>query len=294
VGAVHRRYPERDGKSASRLRKGLEGVTGLEKSPKANTPVRGFFRHLGLRLVRRSTLWCPTWLGSFCVALFLAAPAVWWCCYGEAFLSLTERRSPEVLVVEGWIGRDGVRAASKEFAAQGYKYIVTSGGVTSDQRWEEGGWSYAEGAEHELIQLGVPADRIMVATARDTKRQRTFASAVAVREALEAKGIRPATLNVFTWGPHARRSRLVFAKVEPPDINVGVVSWVPPGYGAVPWWRSSDRAKDLLTETAGYVYEAFFNSGRSSNSLDKVTFLDRSQRSPLGNKIAGPSARDDL
>jgi hypothetical protein len=218
------------------------------------------------RLVQRRRLWCPTWLGLFCGALLLVAPAVWWCTFGESFLSLTERQPAEVLVVEGWIGRDGVRAAAAEFVEHGYKYIVTTGGVTTAGRWEEAGWSYAEGAEHELVRSGIPADRVIVATARDTERQRTFESAVAVQRALQAKGLESKALNVFTWGPHARRSRLVFAKVEQPEVNVGVVSWVPATYDKVPWWRSSDRAKDLLTETAGYAFEILFNSGRTSNS----------------------------
>jgi hypothetical protein len=79
---------------------------------------------------------------------------------------------------------------------------------------------------------------------------------------------------------------LVFAKVAPPDTNVGVVSWGPSTYGAVPWWRSSDRAKDLLTEMAGYVYEALFNSGRPSNSLDKITSPGIGGHSLLGAKVA--------
>ena len=145
----------------------------------------------------------------------------------------------------------------------------TGGGVTISERWEVGGWSYAEGAQHELIRLGIPAERILVATARESERQRTFESAVAVRRALQTKGIHPKALNVFTWGPHARRSRLVFAKVETPEINVGAVSWTPAAYDTGPWWRSSDRAKELLAETAGYIYEAAFNSGRSSNFPEK-------------------------
>jgi hypothetical protein len=32
------------------------------------------------------------------------------------------------------------------------------------------------------------------------------------------------------------------------------------------WWQSSERARELLTETAGYIFEALLNSGRSVNS----------------------------
>jgi len=134
-----------------------------------------------------------------------------------------------------------------------------------------------------LIRSGVAEARIIVATATDVERQRTFESAVAVWRALPVKGIRPENINVFTFGPHARRSRLVFAKVYQPDARVGVISWVPPIPEKSPWWQSSERAKDLLTETAGYLYEACFNSGRSP---DKVTLPGLARQSASGRRLA--------
>jgi hypothetical protein len=244
-------------------------VIGSEK-PLGAMATASFWRRR-LRLVERRALWCPTWVGSFCIVSMLVAPAVWWCCDGESFLSLTERRPAEVLVVEGWIGPAGVRAAAAEFAQGGYKYVVASGGLTKSEGWQEGGWSYAEGAQHELIRSGVAEARVIVGTAADVERQFVFESAVAVFRAIQAKGIHPKNVNVFTFGPHARRTRLVFAKVFQPETKVGAISWVPLNQRMVRWWHDSDRAKDLLIETAGYLYEACFNSGRLSNFPDKVT-----------------------
>jgi uncharacterized SAM-binding protein YcdF (DUF218 family) len=238
-----------------------------------------FSPNLRLQLIRRRAVWCPTWLGTICIVLCLVIPLFWWFVSGESFLSMTRRAPPSVLVVEGWIGRDGVRAAAKEFRQNGYEFIVTTGGLTTAERWEEGGWSYAEGAGHELIRSGIPSDRIIVAPSRNTQNQRTYESAVSVWRALQANGIQPKALNVFTFGPHARRSRLVFAKVEGPETHVGVVSWVPSDYQASPWWRSSDRARDLITETAGYLFEVLFNSGRGSNSTGKSLSPDFGHRS---------------
>jgi hypothetical protein len=241
--------------------------TGCGLLPRCYERLWGFAMYLWcgkLRLVQRRTVWWPTLLGSFCILLLLAVPAAWWCTSGESFLSSSRRLLAEVLVVEGWIGSDGVRAAATEFGGYGYQYVVATGGVATAKGWGQAGWSYAEGADHELIRSGIPQDRIIVAPSRDTESQRTYESAVAVCRALQARGIHPKALNVFTLGPHARRSRLVFAKVQGPETKVGVVGWTPSGYQALPWWRSSDRAKELLTETAGYLYEAVLNSGRGS------------------------------
>jgi hypothetical protein len=217
------------------------------------------------RFVRRRAAWQPTILGSFCILLMLSIAVVWGCWRCEGFLSQTRRLPADVLVVEGWIGREGVRAAGQEFEQRGYKYLVAAGGPASD-RWDEDRLSYAQKAADELIRSGIPSDRIIVASARDTERQRTFESAVAVWRALQARSIHPKALNVFTLGSHARRSRLVVAKVYGSGTDIGVIDWVPPHAAALPWWRSSERAREVLAETAAYVFEVTLNSGRLSNS----------------------------
>jgi uncharacterized SAM-binding protein YcdF (DUF218 family) len=227
------------------------------------------------RLFKRRTIWCPTWSGAFLIAALLLIPTAWWFSSGESFLSVTDRLQPDVLVVEGWIGLAGVRAAETEFEQHGYRYIVATGDLHTDL-WDEDHLSFAEMTARELIRLGVPENAIIVAPAKETERHRTYQSCVAVRLALQARGMQPKTLNVFTLGPHARRSRLIFAKVEGPATKVGVVSWAPAGFQGTPWWLSSRRAKALITETVGYVYEALLNSGRGSNSAGDASVLPSS------------------
>jgi uncharacterized SAM-binding protein YcdF (DUF218 family) len=121
-------------------------------------------------------------------------------------------------------------------------------------------------AGRELIRSGIPIDKIIIAPAKEAENQRTYESAVGVLRALRAKGINPKSINVFTYGPHARRSRLVLAKVYGPGTEVGVISWVPTETGTTRWWQSSERAREMITETAGYLFEFLLNSGRRSNS----------------------------
>ena len=84
----------------------------------------------------------------------------------------------------GWIGPEGIRAAAKEFEQRGYHYIIATGGLTTNEGWEQGGSSYAEMAERELIRSGVSKNKIIVAPAREAKSRRTYESAVAVWQAL--------------------------------------------------------------------------------------------------------------
>lgn len=208
---------------------------------------------------------CPTWTGLLCILATFAVLGATWFNYAESYLTLTYRSQADILVVEGWIGRQGVSAAAAEFSRGGYRYIVCTGSLTSG-RWEDKPTSYAEMAAREMIRLGVPQANILVAGAETTERQRTFECAVAVWRTLQNAGIKPEGMNVFTLGPHARRSALVFTKVNWPFTKIGVIGWVPPGAGREAWWQSSDRSRELLEETVGYWYEVLLNSGRNSNS----------------------------
>jgi DUF218 domain len=220
---------------------------------------------LQLRLFRRCMIWCPTWTGLWFALLLCVALVAAWVNYGESYLAFTQRSPAEILVVEGWIGRKGVGAAVDEFKRGDYHYIVCTGGLTSD-RWEEQSASFAELAATEMIRLGVPKTNILVATTKITESHRTFESAVAVWRTLHEGGIDATALNVFTLGPHARRSALVFSKVNSPRVKIGVIGWVPAEYRDEPWWQSSDRSRELLDETVGYLYELLLDSGRRSNS----------------------------
>ncbi len=191
------------------------------------------------------------------------ASALWWFKF-ESYLSCTDRLPADTLIVEGWIGIEGVRAAKVEFEQGHYSHIVTVGSLT-DNRWGPQRWNYATEAAELLLRLGVPNECVIEARAEETDAQRTFAAAVAARDNLTLRGLQPAKANIFTRGVHARRSRLIFAKVLGPVTQVGAISWTPAASAKGPWWHSTERADDLLKETAGYLYELLLNSGRFNN-----------------------------
>jgi hypothetical protein len=212
---------------------------------------------------RRPVCW-PTRLGWACFLLPALALLLGWCFYGESFLSPTSRLSADVLIVEAWTGRDGMPAAQREFQQGGYRLLVTAGGPTGES-WAVRNWNYAELAAEELVRHGLPKDQLLVAPTNESENQRTYHAALAARRALEARGGLPAAINVWTRGVHARRSRLVFAKVFRPHTCVGVIAWSPLGATTGPWWKSSRRSRDFLEETVGYFFELLLNSGRWSN-----------------------------
>ena len=218
-----------------------------------------------IRVFSRREIWWPTCFGWLLAAVLAIAPLVFWGIEGEAILAVTDRLPADVLVVDGWIGRAGIVAAKAEFDRGGYRYLVTAGSE-SESDWDGRKWNCADGAGDLLLQLGVPSEKVIKAPAPDASSQRTFVMALAVRDKLIAHGLRPITINVFTKAAHARRSRLVYAKVQQPGTKIGVIAWIPQNERSGPWWKSSSRALTLLKESVGYFFEAALNSGRTSNS----------------------------
>jgi DUF218 domain len=199
------------------------------------------------------------------LAILLALGLLWLCAWAEPYFSLNRPLSADVLIVEGWIESDGLRAAVAEYQRGFYKYVVVTGGL-AEVGSSHDLVSYAELAQRQMVQYGIDQLRIITASSGQVERQRTFKSAVAAWQALRRKGVHPTGINVLTLGPHARRTQLVYEKVFASDAPVGVITFVPAEYLSEPWWFSVKRTKCLLKETLGYPFELFLNSGRISNS----------------------------
>jgi hypothetical protein len=222
-------------------------------------------RLVDLDLFRRRTVWWPSRKGWLLLFAVIVAPAIAWAWWGESYLAHTGRVPADTLVVESWIQEDGLHAAAAEYRSGGYRTLVITGGF-SGSKGTLRRRSYAAIAERELVNAGIAEEAIITAPMPDVETQRTHTMAVAVRLALQLQGISPSAINVFTEGTHARRSRLVYAKVFGPEVSVGAIAWAPWERTApVPgWWTSSERALDLIKETLGYPYEFLFSSGRGS------------------------------
>ena len=74
-----------------------------------------------LRFFRRRTVWLPTWVSWFLIAAISLILAAAWFTYGESLLARNHRVPADVLVAEGWIGREGVHAAVTEFEHGSYR-----------------------------------------------------------------------------------------------------------------------------------------------------------------------------
>ncbi len=186
------------------------------------------------------------------------------------FLAVTDRVVSDTLVVEGWISLPLQRAAAEEFAAGGrYHRLFTTGGPWSPDLAEEDNrktWA-SIGAKH-LKAAGVPEGIVRAVPSGRAGRDRTYASAVALREWGRANDAHFARINVVTEGVHARRTRLLFAEAFGPEVAVGIVALPSPEYDLKRWWLSSAGVRDVVGETLAYLYARLVFSPTSLESPD--------------------------
>jgi uncharacterized SAM-binding protein YcdF (DUF218 family) len=183
----------------------------------------------------------------------------------QPFLAATHRVNTDVLVVEGWVHKYAIRAAADEFKTGGYQRVFTTGGPVVGL----GGYindyhtSASVGAGF-LREAGVPGEFIQMVPSRVSGRDRTYSSAVALKEWFRENNTTVHSFNIVTQDTHARRTRLLFEKAFDRSVKVGIIAVSNPDYDQRRWWRYSEGIQDILSEAIAYVYAKFFFNSEES------------------------------
>ena len=227
-------------------------------SPPSVDPPRG---GSGLRLFRRRTVWLPTWQGGLLIGLLVAATLVFAARHAVGFLALSEpapgrdHTGARTLVVEGWLDRPDLDQAAAIVRRGRYALVLTTGGPVPAGFDDPARWSsYAERAASHL-RVNTPAGtRITAIPAPDSAQDRTFLSAVMLREWAKRNGAVLEAVDLVSAGVHARRSRRLYQAALGPEVAVGILATAPAEYDPERWWASSTGAKTVLGETIALAW----------------------------------------
>jgi hypothetical protein len=211
-------------------------------------------------LFRRRQMWLPTWPGALLLVLVVAAASVFALRHLAGYLATNDPaaardgRGASTLIVEGWLEEDGLDAAIAVIGRGRYERVIASGGPIDG--WREGrSWpTYAERAADYLRRHGVTSIPVVAVAAPESTQDRTFLSAVVVREWLRRQGGAIDAVDLFSGGVHARRSRLVFQMAFGPEVDVGVFAAAPRRYALERWWTTSEGVKAVLGEAIGLAW----------------------------------------
>ena len=208
-------------------------------------------------LFRRRTCWVPTWRGGLLLLLLLALAAVGSVRGLHPFLAVTQPCPGDMLVVEGWAADYALEAALAEFRRPPYRRLFVTGGPMEKGAPLVEYRTTAEMTAATLLAMGLASNRVQAVPAPQTRQDRTYISALALKHWLLARGPLPAGFNIVTVGAHARRTRLLFAKAFGPEVRVGVIAVPNREYEADAWWRSSAGVRTVLSELIAYGYARF-------------------------------------
>ena len=209
------------------------------------------------RLFTRKQCWVPT-AGGWIVLVLLTLGAVGLGAGSiPGFLCVNHRVAAEVLVVECWLPDYAMQGAIQEFKRGGYKYVVTSSGAIGapwlQSRFKTGG----EFAAANLAALGLDPKAIIATAAPQQSRDRTYASALPIKEWLRGADTTVKAVNVYSLSAHARRSRLLFQKALGDKVKVGVISHPDGQVDLESWWPSMDGFTEVVSEGLAYLYARF-------------------------------------
>jgi uncharacterized SAM-binding protein YcdF (DUF218 family) len=206
-------------------------------------------------LVDRRERWSLSWRGrlTLAAALLLIGTLLLKSVY--PFLAITHRVNADALVVEGWIHEYAIQAAVKEFQSNHYQRVFATGGpvVGSGGYINDFHTSASVGADL-LRKNGLANESVQMVPSRVMDRDRTYGSAVALRNWFLDHNMAMSGIDVVTEDVHARRTRLLFQKAFGNDVKVGIIAVANVDYPANRWWRYSQGLKNVVSEFAAYLY----------------------------------------
>ena len=162
-----------------------------------------------------------------------------------------------VMVVEGWVPDFGMQMVIQQVHQSPYHKIYVTGGPVEIGAPLYQYHTLAELGAATLRGMGLEASMVQAVPSPLVYKDRTYTSALALRDWFLAHGGIPKQINLISVGPHSRRSRMLFQRVFGDTAQVGVTALEDPNYDAKHWWHTSQGVRTVTDETIAYCYAKF-------------------------------------
>jgi uncharacterized SAM-binding protein YcdF (DUF218 family) len=206
----------------------------------------------------RKPRWGLSWQGWILTVFALSLAGILLLLTIHPFLAVTHRVDANVLVVEGWVREYAIRAGVREFRTNRYERVYTTGGPVEGTGSYTNDYNTSASVGADLLKKsGLSDESVQMVSSRVTEYDRTYSSAVALRNWLLEHNVHPRDINVVTQDVHARRTWLLFQEAFGSKVKVGVIAVQNPDYDAKHWWRSSSGFRDVVSEAIAYLYAKF-------------------------------------
>ncbi len=207
--------------------------------------------------IKQKQCWVLTIRSWFIIFIIIAALVILTVIYVHPFLAMNRPVHGDLLVVEGWVPDYVLEQAIVEFNANNYQLLITTGGPLEKGVYLSEYKTYAELAAATLIKLGLSENLVVSVPAKQVNRDRTYASAVALKKWLLKSHLSIKSLDICSVGTHARRSWLLYERALGDTVTVGVIAVESEEYEPQRWWKFSDGVRKVIGEMIAYFYARF-------------------------------------
>lgn len=157
------------------------------------------------------------------------------------------------VIVEGWLPDAEMELAARHILERDYRVILVTGGPLDHGYFLSDFATYAEAGRATLSMLTGRSDIVAVPAPR-MRKDRTYASALALKMWLDAGGGGPRRFNLISSNAHTRRSWRLFQAALGSEYTIGAVAIRPVSYDPDRWWAYSEGFKAVTGETVAYLY----------------------------------------
>ena len=200
----------------------------------------------------------PTWLGWLLITTLILGLISAFTLNIYTFLTPQKAPYKGLMIIEGWIHDLALDEAITIFKQGNHSAIVCTGVQIETGSYIQQFKSYPEMTAARLKKMGIPEEKIIITVADDAKKDRTYLSAIALREAFTAHNMKEKNLHLITTGPHGRRSRLLFQKALGKDYNIGITCLNDTSYDPEKWYIYSEGVRIVISECIAYTYAKLF------------------------------------
>ncbi len=206
-----------------------------------------------MKFFRKSEVLLPSRSGVF---LFLLLTGVLGVGLSQSLYPFLAQNKPlkkaDLIIIEGWL--PDAELAQLITNIDPHAVFVTTGGPIKFGGTLFDDKTYAEITTMRLQKMGISLNSILTASAPDTVADRTYTSALAVRDTLEEHDLFGRPTNLYTLGAHSRRSFLLYRFAFDFGDFLGVVSLENEELDLHRWFRSSLAFRHVVNEAIAWLY----------------------------------------
>jgi hypothetical protein len=204
---------------------------------------------------KRKEIWIPTWRSWFLFAGAFVAVTVFLIKATPIFLAPNAPVNARILVVEGWIDEDALEAAKALQKINRYDLVLVAGGRIEKGFFEASYGTFAELGMTRLKNMGYTATNLVAVPSSDAPKDRTYHSALSVRDYLLKTPYR--SLDLLSTSVHSRRSWLMYRHALGPEFKIGIYAAPSTEFDPKHWYRKSSGVRTVMSEAISFLYARF-------------------------------------